>query len=76
MSAQVLTPRQHEVLHLIAEGHTNRQIATLLGITEDTVANHSKAIRDAFNAKGRAHAVAQAFRAGVLSADYFAEVSA
>lgn len=76
MSTPVLTPRQHEVLHLIADGYSNRRIASHLGIREDTVANHSKAIRDAFDANNRAHLIAQAFRAGVLPVDYFAEVSA
>ena len=35
-----LTPRQTELLHLVAAGHTNTQIALLLGISEATVRSH------------------------------------
>jgi DNA-binding NarL/FixJ family response regulator len=35
-----LTPREREVLRLVAEGHTNREIATLLGIAAKTADSH------------------------------------
>src|SRR6516165_12820533 len=35
-----LTPRQRELLHLLAAGHTNTQIARRLGISEATVRTH------------------------------------
>lgn len=38
--ASPLSPREHEVAALIAHGHTNRQIAATLHITEGTAANH------------------------------------
>ena len=40
-----LTRRQREVLRLVAQGLTNREIGTALGIGEDTVRQHVEAIR-------------------------------
>jgi DNA-binding NarL/FixJ family response regulator len=40
VSANPLTPREDEVLKLIAEAHTNQQIAELLVISLKTVENH------------------------------------
>jgi two-component system response regulator NreC len=39
-SAETLTPRETEVLRLIAEGHTNRQVAEILTISVRTVESH------------------------------------
>jgi DNA-binding NarL/FixJ family response regulator len=39
-TAASLTPRESEILRLIAEGHTNKQIARQLGISEKTVKTH------------------------------------
>jgi len=39
-TAEPLTPRELEVLRLLAKGNTNRQIATVLGISVRTVENH------------------------------------
>jgi DNA-binding NarL/FixJ family response regulator len=39
-TASSLTPRESEILRLIAEGHTNKQIARQLGISEKTVKTH------------------------------------
>lgn len=36
----LLTPREEEVVRLVAQGHGNREIAQLLGLTENTVKNH------------------------------------
>jgi DNA-binding NarL/FixJ family response regulator len=35
-----LTPREHQIAQAIANGRSNRDIASLLGITEQTVKNH------------------------------------
>ncbi|MBX6765345.1 MAG: response regulator transcription factor, partial [Rubrobacteraceae bacterium] len=43
-SEALLTPRQREVALLVAQGLANRQIASELGISENTVANHVAAI--------------------------------
>lgn len=39
-----LTMRQAEILRLVSEGMTNKEIAQLLGLSEQTIANHMKAI--------------------------------
>lgn len=40
-----LTPRQREILMLVAEGYTDGEIAVVLGIAAQTVRNHMVAIR-------------------------------
>jgi len=44
-----LTPRELEVLHLIAEGYANKQIADQLGISIKTVEKHRQAVMDKLN---------------------------
>lgn len=41
-----LTPRQHEIIRLIAEGRTSQEIATMLGIGERTITYHRTNIRE------------------------------
>jgi DNA-binding CsgD family transcriptional regulator len=41
-----LTAREHEVIRNLAKGHTNKEIATALGITEQTVKEHIKHIME------------------------------
>jgi len=41
---QMLTPRELEIMKLVAKGCTNRQIATRLFISEETVKKHLKNI--------------------------------
>lgn len=60
-----LTPRQSEVLRLLASGLTNREIATRLGLTPKTVMHHLGAVYQAIQARGRSEAVAWAFRHGL-----------
>lgn len=64
--APVLTPRERDVLSLVATGHANKQIATRLGITETTVKTHLKDIFTRLDAANRAEAVAKALRLGLL----------
>lgn len=61
-----LTPRQREVLALIAQGRTNPQIAALLGIALDTVKAHVEAILDRLGASNRWQAVVIGHQAGEL----------
>jgi len=42
----LLTPRQHEIVKMIAEGHTSQEIAKLLGLSERTVSFHRTNIRE------------------------------
>jgi DNA-binding NarL/FixJ family response regulator len=61
-----LTPRELEVLTMLAEGMGNRAIATAMGITTHTVKFHVAAILDKLHARRRTDAVAIAMRLGVL----------
>lgn len=61
-----LSPRQREVLALIAAGYTNPSIATQLGITLGTVKNHVDAIFQRLGAENRSHAVVLAMQGGEL----------
>ncbi len=61
-----LTPRELEVLALLAEGASNKQIARRLGISVHTAKFHVGAVLDKLDAIGRTDAVAQAARLGIL----------
>ncbi|WP_308407875.1 response regulator transcription factor [Streptomyces somaliensis] len=60
--SNALTPRQLEVLALLADGMTNRHIARALGITEKTVKNHMQAIFARLNVSDRTQAAIYAVR--------------
>jgi DNA-binding CsgD family transcriptional regulator len=55
-----LTPRQWELLHLLAAGHTNTQIARRLGISEGTVRTHLQNIYERLHVSSRTAAVTRA----------------
>ena len=61
-----LTPRELEVLTLLAEGASNKVIARRLGISVHTAKFHVGSLLDKLDAIGRTDAVAQAARLGVL----------
>jgi DNA-binding CsgD family transcriptional regulator len=61
-----VTPRELEVLGLVADGLSTREIAGRLWVTEETVKTHVRRLHDRLGAKTRAHAVAIAFRTGIL----------
>lgn len=54
---RVLSPRDREVLRLVADGYTRKEIGQRLGITAGTVQNHTEAIRLCVGALNMAHAV-------------------
>lgn len=60
-----LTPREHEVLELIAQGLNNQQIATGLTISEKTVRNHISNIFNKLQVADRAQAIIRARDAGM-----------
>jgi DNA-binding CsgD family transcriptional regulator len=61
-----LTPRQRDVLRLIATGLQNKEIATELGLSLATVRNHVHAILDSLGLHSKLEAVALAFRSGCV----------
>ena len=61
----ILTPREREVLSHLADGHTTREIATLLSITVPTVRNHIDHILHKLHAHSRLEAVAVSRRLGL-----------
>jgi DNA-binding CsgD family transcriptional regulator/protein-L-isoaspartate O-methyltransferase len=56
-----LTPRQNDLLRLLAAGHTNTQIARRLGISEGTVRSHLENIYERLGVSSRTAAVTRAF---------------
>ena len=64
-----LTSRESQILTYVANGNTNKQIATALQISEQTIKNHVSAILRKLNANDRAHAVVVAIRHGWISVD-------
>ena len=61
-----LTGREIEVLHRIAEGNRNREIAEKLFITEETVKVHVKRIMEKLGASDRTQAVTIGVRRGII----------
>lgn len=62
-----LTPREMEVLALVADGLTNRAIAQRLGISENTVKFHLNALLGKLGAQSRTDAVVRATRLGLIA---------
>jgi DNA-binding NarL/FixJ family response regulator len=61
-----LTPREHEVLQLLTQGGTNKEIASTLCVSENTVKNHLKNILEKLHLQNRVQAVAYALREGIV----------
>lgn len=64
---ETLTPRETEVLHLLAEGLTNKAIAQTLAISDHTVKFHVNAILGKLGAQSRTEAVVRATRLGLIA---------
>lgn len=62
-----LTDRENQVLHLLAQGLANKQIALTLGISEHTVKFHVSAIYSKLEATNRTEAVRQGVRRGLIT---------
>lgn len=62
-----LSPRQLDVLRLLGEGLSNKQIGRLLGITDGTVKQHIQCVLEELGAVNRLQAVIYAYRRGILS---------
>jgi DNA-binding NarL/FixJ family response regulator len=66
VSGESLSEREIEVLKLMAQGKSNKEIATALFISEGTVKSHGKSIFSKLNVGSRTEAVAEATRRGFL----------
>lgn len=62
-----LSDREYQVLHLIADGLSNKSIADTLVLSVETVRTHIKGVLRKLEARDRAHAVAIGFRLGLLT---------
>ena len=65
---EVLTHREIDVLRLIAEGNSNKQIADRLAMAQDTVKGHVKNILAKLSANDRTHAVTIGLKRGIIVA--------
>jgi DNA-binding NarL/FixJ family response regulator len=63
-----LTPRQREVVQLLAEGRPMKEIADILKVSEKTVMFHKYHIMESFNLKSNAELVLFALKQGLISA--------
>ena len=61
-----LSPREVEVLRLVAAGNANKMIADHLGISEETVKAHVRSILSKLGANDRTHAVTLAVKRGII----------
>ena len=66
VSGETLSKREIEVLKLMAKGKSNKEIASVLFISEGTVKSHGKAIFAKMNVVSRTEAVADATRRGLI----------
>lgn len=65
-SGPTITPRERQILSLIAKGQANKEIAVELGNAEDTVKRHISNILKKFEVNDRAQATAEAIRRGIV----------
>ena len=69
LSEEALTPRETEVLRLIAAGKSNKEIAAALFVTEGTIKLHVNHILRKLKVSGRAEAISQAVQRGIVHFD-------
>jgi len=66
-SYELLTPREREILQLLAEGKSNKDIATILNLSLYTVETHRRNLQDKLNLHSFAELILYAVRKGVIS---------
>ncbi|HVT94215.1 MAG TPA: response regulator transcription factor [Bryobacteraceae bacterium] len=66
-SYDLLTVREREILHLLAEGNANKDIANLLGLSLYTVETHRRNLQEKLNLHSLAELILYAVRKGVIS---------
>jgi two-component system, NarL family, response regulator len=66
LTQRLLTVREQQVLELLGKGMRNKEVAALLGISEDTVRAHIKSILAKLNVHDRTAALAEGLRRGLI----------
>ena len=66
-SGPTITLREREVLSLIADGLSNKEIATALRISTETVKHHISIVLQKLKVKDRAQATTEAIKRGILA---------
>ncbi len=66
-SYDLLSPREREVLQLVAEGQSNKEVANLLNLSTYTVETHRAKIMQKLNLKGAPELILYAVRKGIIS---------
>ena len=64
-----LTDREREILNLVAAGHSNREIAQILNISEHTVHNHRARLMEKLGVHNRLELLKYALRQGIITAE-------
>jgi DNA-binding CsgD family transcriptional regulator len=64
-----LTDREKQVLKLVAEGHSNKEVAEMLGISVKTAMSHREHVMTKLGVHNRTELIRFALRAGVIRAD-------
>ena len=64
-----LSPREREVLKLLAQGHSNQQIADQISVSVKTVETYRTRLSEKLGLKGRAELYRFAVESGILSPD-------
>jgi two-component system NarL family response regulator len=67
MARSNLTPRERQVLQLVAKGLTNKEIGRALGISDNTARNHVNSIIEKLEVSDRTKAATIAIRQGLVS---------
>jgi DNA-binding CsgD family transcriptional regulator len=60
-----LTPRERQIVSMVAEGRSNREIAAALSVAESTVKNHLQSVFKKLQIKSRAQLIVSVLRAVV-----------
>jgi len=75
LTARCLSPRETEIVHLLAYEYSTKQIAHLLYVSFDTIKTHRKNIQYKLGAKNVAGIVRVAFQSGILMVEESIEVA-
>lgn len=65
-AAPQLSPRERQVLELIAKGRSNKEIGSDLGVAENTVKNHVKVVLEKLGVQDRVQATTRAIQRGIV----------